>query len=47
MKPIDVTSNKYIDFDVEKDGKDIKPKDGDHISISKYRNIFAKGNTLN
>ena len=47
LKPIDVTSNKYIDFDVEKDDKDLKPKDGDHIRISKYRNIFAKGNTLN
>ena len=46
MKPIDVTSNKYINFDAEKDGKDLKPKDGDHIRISKYRNIFAKGNTL-
>ena len=47
LKPIDVTLNKYIDFDVEKDDKDLKPKDGDHIRISKYRNIFAKGNTLN
>ena len=47
MKPIDVTSNKYIDFDVEKSDKDLKPKDGDHIRISKYRNIFAKDNTLN
>ena len=47
MKPIDVTSNKYIHFDVEKDDKDLKLKDGDHIRILKYRNIFAKGYTLN
>ena len=47
LKPIDVKSNKYIDFDVENDDKDLKPKDGDNVGISKYRNIFAKGYTLN
>ena len=33
LKPIDVKSNKYIDFDVENDDKDHKPKDGDHVRI--------------
>ena len=33
MKPIDVKDNSYIGF----------KKVGDHVRISKYKNIFAKG----
>ena len=45
MKPIDVKDNTYIDFDKEVKDKDPKFKVGDHVRISKYRSIFAKGYT--
>ena len=38
---VDVKDNTYIDF--KKEGKAPKFKVGDHIRISKYKNIFAKG----
>ena len=47
MKPVDVKDNTYIDFKKEVNGKDLKYKAGDHIRISKYKNIFAKGYTPN
>ena len=40
MKPADVES--YIDFDIENNDKHPKFKVGDHVRVSKYRNIFAK-----
>ena len=43
MKPTDVKSSTYIDFDVENNDKDPKFKVGDHIRIFEYKNIFAKG----
>ena len=43
MKPIDVKDNTYIDFGKEVNGNDPKFKVGDHVRISKYKNIFAKG----
>ena len=43
MKPIDVKDNTYIDFEKEVNDKDPKFKIGDHVRISKYKNIFAKG----
>ena len=43
MKPIDVKDNTYIDFKKEVNDKDPKFKVGDHVRISKYKNIFAKG----
>ena len=45
MKPVDVENNKYIDFSKEVNDKDPQLKVGDHVRISKYRNIFAKGYT--
>ena len=42
MKPIDVKDNTYIDFEKEVNDKDPKFKIGDHVRISKYKNIFAK-----
>ena len=42
MKPVDVKDNKYLDFNKENNDKDPKFKFGDHVRISKYRNIFAK-----
>ena len=43
MKPIDVKDNTYINTSKEINNKDSKFKVGDHIRISKYKNIFAKG----
>ena len=43
MKPIDVKDNTYINIDKEINDKDPKSKIGDHVRISKYENIFAKG----
>ena len=42
MKPIDVKDNTYINADKEINNKDPKFKVGDHVRISKYKNIFAK-----
>ena len=47
MKPVDVKDNTYIDFKKEVNDRDPKFKVGDHVRISKYRNIFAKGYTPN
>ena len=47
MKPVDGKDNTYIDFGKESNDKDPKFKVGDHVSISKYKNIFAKGYTPN
>ena len=47
MKPIDVKDNTYIDFSKEVNDNDPKFKVGDHVRISKYKNIFAKGYTPN
>ena len=43
MKPVDVKNNTYIDFKKEVNDKDPKFKIGDHVRISKYKNVFAKG----
>ena len=47
MKPVDVKNNSYIDFKKEVNDKDPKFKVRDHVTISKYKNIFAKGYTPN
>ena len=47
MNPVDVKSATYIDFNKEKNKEDPKFKVGDHVRISKYKNIFAKGGTAN
>ena len=43
MKQVDVKNNAYIDFKKEVNDKDPKFKVGDHVRISKYKNIFTKG----
>ena len=43
MKSFDEKSSTYIDFDEENKKEDPKFKVGDHVRISKYKNIFAKG----
>ena len=47
MKLIDVKDNTYIDFENKVNDKDPKFKVGDHVKISKYKIIFAKGYTPN
>ena len=42
MKPVDVTPGTYIDFNKENSKEDPKFEVGDHLRISKYKNIFAK-----
>ena len=42
MKPVNVKSSKYIDFNKENNGEGPKFKVGDHVRMSKYKNIFAK-----
>ena len=43
MKPIDVTDDSYAEYNEDFNEKDAKFKVGDHVIISKYKNIFAKG----
>ena len=43
MKPIDVKDNTCINTSKEINNKDHKFKVGDHVRISKYKNIFTKG----
>ena len=43
MKVADVKLSTHIDFNKE----NLKPEVGDHVSLSKHKNIFAKGNTSN
>ena len=47
MKPVDVKNNAYTDFGKEVNDKDPKFKIGIHVTISKYKNILAKGYTPN
>ena len=47
MKPIEVTSDSYAEYNEDSDEKDPKFKVGDLVRISKYKNIFAEGYTQN
>ena len=47
MKPIDITSDSYAEYNEDFNKKDPKFKVGDNVRISKYKNIFAKGYTPN
>ena len=47
MKPVDVKDNAYFDFSINVHNKDPKFNVGDHVRISKYKNIFAKGYAQN
>ena len=45
MKPIDVTADSYTKYNEDFNVTKPKFKVGDHVRISKYKNIFAKGYT--
>ena len=42
MKPIDITSHSYPEYNKDSDQKDTKFIVRDRLQISKYKNIFAK-----
>ena len=42
MKPTDVESNSFAEYNEESNEKDPKFKVGEHVRNSKYKNIFAK-----
>ena len=41
MKPITIASDSYSEYDEDSSKKNPKFKVGDHVRISKYKNIFA------
>ena len=43
MKPIDVTNESYVEYNEDSNKKGPKLKVNEHVRISKYKNIFAKG----
>ena len=46
-KPIDVKRDSFVEYNEESNEKDPKFKVGDHVWISKFKNVFAKGYTPN
>ena len=42
-KPIDVTNDPYAEYNEDSNKKSPKFKVNDHVRISKYKNVFAKG----
>ena len=47
MKPIDVGDDSFAEYSEESNEKDPKFKVGDHVMISKSKNVFAKGYSPN
>ena len=47
MKPVEVMDDYYVKYNKNPNQKDFKFKVGDHVRISKYKNVFAKGYTPN
>ena len=47
MKPIDVQDNSFAEYNEESNEKDPKFKVGDHVRISRFKNVFAKEYTPN
>ena len=47
MEPLDVTSESYAEYNEDSSVTKPKFKVGDHVRISKYKNICAKGHTPN
>ena len=43
MKPIEVTNNSFAEYNEESNKTNPKFKVGDHVRISKCKNVFAKG----
>ena len=45
MKPIDVRDDSFAEYNEQSIEKDPKFKVGDHVRISEFKNVFAKGCT--
>ena len=43
IKPINVTSDSYAEYNEDSNKRNPKFKVGDNVRISKYKNLFAKG----
>ena len=43
MKPVDVKDNMCIEFSKESNNENPKFQVGDHIRVSKYKNVLLKG----
>ena len=43
MKPVDVGDDSFAEYNEESNEKDPKFKVGDHVRISNFKNVFAKG----
>ena len=41
MKPIDVKSDSYAEYNADSNEKDPKFKVSDHVRVMKYKNIFC------
>ena len=47
MKPADIGDDSFAEYNEKSNEKDPKFKVGDHVRISKFKNVFAKGYTPN
>ena len=47
MKPADVKDDSFAEYNEESNEKDPKFKVGEHVRISKFKNVFPKGYTPN
>ena len=47
LKPLDVGDDYFAEYNEESNEKNPKFNVGDHVSISKFKNIFSKGYTPN
>ena len=47
MKPMEVKSDYFAEYNEESNEKDPKFKIDDHVRISNYKNVFAKGYSPN
>ena len=43
MKPVDIGDDSFAEYNEESNEKDPKFKVGDHVRISKFKNVFAQG----
>ena len=43
MKPIDFTDDSFAEYNEESNKRNPEFEVGDHVKVSKYKNIFAKG----
>ena len=47
IKSIDVTNDSYVEYNEDSNKKSPKLKVNDHVRISKYNKVFAKGYVSN